>query len=185
LFDEYIVVDDGSNKDDYDKNFPEGTKYIKHDTNKGLWAARNTGISNATGDIICILDDDDYFDRIGVARLKHFIRCSSADIFHFYLQEFNEGNSVYGIGAEPDNLIDYSSIPGMSWYRKKVWEELGGYKDVQAEDWNFFLRAFKNGFRFSCFPEIVVNYNRRSDSVSARWMGKKFDEIKEEVLNNI
>jgi glycosyltransferase involved in cell wall biosynthesis len=35
-------------------------KIIKHETNKGLSAARNTGIEHATGTYIYFLDGDDY-----------------------------------------------------------------------------------------------------------------------------
>ena len=35
-------------------------KYVKHDVNKGLFQARLTGASNATGDYITFLDADDY-----------------------------------------------------------------------------------------------------------------------------
>lgn len=36
-------------------------RYIEHAVNKGLSAARNTGILNATGNYVALLDGDDYF----------------------------------------------------------------------------------------------------------------------------
>ena len=52
---EIIVVDDASTE-----KYPEisGIKYIKHERNKGLAAARNTGIRAAQGRYISCLDDD-------------------------------------------------------------------------------------------------------------------------------
>jgi glycosyltransferase involved in cell wall biosynthesis len=61
---ELIVVDDASpdNAAEVIKSFSDPrVRYIKHEVNKGLSAARNTGISNATGDYIALLDGDDYF----------------------------------------------------------------------------------------------------------------------------
>ena len=59
---EIIVVEDGSDSGVADWIQEKGLtqiKYIRHDYNCGLAAARNTGIENANGDYIAFLDDDD------------------------------------------------------------------------------------------------------------------------------
>ncbi|MBO8144155.1 MAG: glycosyltransferase [Thermodesulfobacterium sp.] len=61
---EVIVVDDGSIDDtekillEYMKREPR-LKFIKHERNKGLAAARNTGILNSQGEYLLFLDSDD------------------------------------------------------------------------------------------------------------------------------
>jgi glycosyltransferase involved in cell wall biosynthesis len=186
LFDEIIIVNDGSTNgvmpDAWFSSKMTPMKVIKHDVNKGLWAARNTGIKETTGDVIVLLDDDDYFDRDGVVKLKEHIEKSLADIWHFHLQQFNEVHDIYGIGADPSALTSHSSIPGCSWYRKKVWSILSGYRNVNAEDWDFLLRAYRANFKFDYFPHVVLNYNRRRGSRSSNWGGKNFDEIRKEIL---
>lgn len=61
---EIIVVNDGSKgkSDEIMATYSENPKikYVKHDVNKGLFQARLTGASNATGDYITFLDADDY-----------------------------------------------------------------------------------------------------------------------------
>lgn len=63
---EVILVDDGSpdNSGALCDEFAEKDKRIKviHQENKGLSCARNTGIDNATGDIISFIDSDDCID---------------------------------------------------------------------------------------------------------------------------
>ncbi len=60
---EVIIVDDGSTDNSYEvirqylKN--SRVRYIKHETNKGAQAARNTGIKSAAGNYIAFLDSDD------------------------------------------------------------------------------------------------------------------------------
>jgi len=61
---ELIVVDDGSSTDteaQVANAAPDGLDWrcLQHEINKGANAARNTGISAATGEIIAFLDDDD------------------------------------------------------------------------------------------------------------------------------
>lgn len=64
---EIIVVDDGSS-DSTNSDFEDikSIKYVRHTKNKGVSAARNTGIKIATGDWVAFLDSDDqwHFDKI-------------------------------------------------------------------------------------------------------------------------
>jgi len=189
LFDEIILVDDGSsNYEGILKLIGDNkynVKYVRHDENEGFCEARNTAIRNSTGDVICSLDDDDWFDKDGVVALKEFIRNNDSDIWHFILKKFNEETGLYGQDAIPEHLYSYNSIPSQSWFKKSMWEELGGYKKVKAEDWNLWVRALNAKKKFTYFPRIAYNLNRRSDSISAKWTGVSFDMIRKEVFDNL
>jgi glycosyltransferase involved in cell wall biosynthesis len=58
---ELIVVEDASesNLEPWLRAGVPSATYIRHETNRGLAAARNTGLSRASGDYIAYLDDDD------------------------------------------------------------------------------------------------------------------------------
>ena len=59
---EIIIVDDGGTDDTEDRvkdRYGERIAYIKKQQNAGLSAARNTGIREARGTYIALLDDDD------------------------------------------------------------------------------------------------------------------------------
>ena len=69
---EYIFVDDASPDNsitilkDLIKRYPKREKDVRiitHEKNRGLAVARNTAISNATGDYIFIVDSDDYMEK--------------------------------------------------------------------------------------------------------------------------
>lgn len=53
-----IVVDDGSTDDTSEVAAEHGATVLRHETNGGLSAARNTGIRAATAPVVAFLDDD-------------------------------------------------------------------------------------------------------------------------------
>ena len=61
-------------------NLPAQVRVLHHDGNRGLPAARNTGIAASTGDLIGFLDADDYYLTDGLARqvelLSFVVDCS-------------------------------------------------------------------------------------------------------------
>jgi glycosyltransferase involved in cell wall biosynthesis len=193
LFNEIVVVNDGTEDTDifYDLHKAVDVKKTKltlidKSHNRGAWNARNEAINFCTGDIICVLDDDDYFDKKGVQKLKELIESNSEvasyDIWCFYLKEFNESDGIYGEGADPKTLEEFNSIPAMSWYKKSAWKDIGGYKNVTTEDWLLWLQMHKKEKRFYFFKDIVYNYNVRSNSMSRTWVGLRFEEVRQEVL---
>jgi len=61
---EIIIVDDGSkdNTEEVVKKFTDTRiQYIRHSENRGLSAARNTGIKNSKSDFVAFLDSDDEY----------------------------------------------------------------------------------------------------------------------------
>lgn len=68
---EVIVVDDGSEEDyaaDIVRRHGDCVDLVEHESNKGLSAARNTGIKSASGEYIAFLDDDDRWHREKITR---------------------------------------------------------------------------------------------------------------------
>lgn len=57
---ELIVVDDGSSDDCVAKyDLPANARLIRHESNRGAGAARNTGIKAAKGEYVALMDHDD------------------------------------------------------------------------------------------------------------------------------
>src|SRR5689334_19281127 len=75
--DEIIVVDDGStdNTREVAESFGERIIYV-YQKNKGLSAARNTGIRKATGDWVAFLDADDWWHP---DKIKRQLEAASKD----------------------------------------------------------------------------------------------------------
>lgn len=88
---ELIVVDDGST-DDTVKIVEQAAKLAKcsirllRTKNRGAAAARNTGISHATGDILCFLDSDDWWDPRKI-EVQHKMLSASPDCLIAHTRE--------------------------------------------------------------------------------------------------
>ena len=181
LFDETIIVDDGSNVPL--DNYVVEARRIYHARNAGFYEARNTGCRNVQSEWIAALDDDDEFIRENVKELKEFLKTTDADIVHFPVELFGEQTGYWGHNANMDNILLNNQIPSGSWFKKEVWEKVK-FKLPTAEDWDFWARAKKHGFKFAYFQKPVYRHRMRSDSLSGQWVGDKFLEIREQVRQN-
>ena len=82
---EVIVVDDGSDDlcpesfaADFLPHCPQGTRYIRQE-NRGVAAARNTGISSSTGEYLYFLDSDDLLVPDSLVKLVQGLTLSGRD----------------------------------------------------------------------------------------------------------
>lgn len=180
---EYIVID-GASKDntvsiikEYESLFNGKLKWIS-ESDEGLYDAMNKGIRMATGNIIGILNSDDFFTSNNVLQ----------EIAQIFKKE-KDLDAIYGDihFVHPDNLQKcvryYSSkifkrslmrlgfIPAHpSFYiRKECFEKYGYYKtDYKiAADFEFLLRViFKNRIRTKYLPMDMVTMRTGGASTS-------------------
>ncbi len=66
---EIIVIDDASTDATKEIAKINGVEFIRHKTNKGISAARNTGIAAAKGEIVVFIDDDAIADSQWLTKL--------------------------------------------------------------------------------------------------------------------
>ncbi|MFA6385996.1 MAG: glycosyltransferase [Candidatus Paceibacterota bacterium] len=182
---EIIIVNDGAtdNTGEIIEEYAKKDNRIKIITqeNKGLAAARNTGLSNAKGEYICILDSDDIMlpDKIlqqynflelhpeyGIcySGAYHFID-GSKDIYYHPIKVLFDPqyeSLLYG------NIIN----PNTVFFRRSVFEKYGGFDESlrSAEDWDYWLTLAYNGVKFGYQPERLTLYRVRSSSLSSDYI---------------
>ena len=63
------------------------------------------------------------------------------------------------------SLIRMNFIDACALYRKKLWEDVGGYDEqmppIGLEDWDFWLRVASHGGSFVHLPKIGFDYRVR------------------------
>src|SRR5204863_6447148 len=129
---EVIIVDDGSSEVETSKILGEAREAgypVVSQSNRGPGAARNTGIRLAKGEFILPLDSDnrlrDVYLNQGVSLLKEN---PSIGVIYTDAEYFGERT---GRRHVPDfnllSIIRTNFITACALYRKKLWEEVGGY----------------------------------------------------------
>lgn len=179
---EIIIVNDGST----DNTGEILAEYAKKDSritiitqdNKGLAAARNTGLRNAKSEYICIFDSDDIMlpDKL-LKQYKFLESHPEYDITYSDLYHFIDGKkSIYhhpmrALSDPQYNSLLYGNVinPNTVFFRSSVFEQYGGFDESfrSAEDWEFWLNLSFNGVNFGYQPERLTLYRVRGDSLSS------------------
>ena len=85
--DSYKILEEYSKKDNR-------VKIINHEGNKGLGAARNTGVASATGEYIWFIDSDDFIDINSCQLFYDVAKENDVDILLFQGKDFVDENEV-------------------------------------------------------------------------------------------
>ncbi len=188
---ECIIVNDGSpdNTEQVAKKWCEIDKrfqYLKKE-NGGLSSARNAGIKICNGEFILPLDADDIIHESFVSRLLPELNSNdSIDIVSCYSKFFfkKKENTVHELkpaGTTFHALLFENSLIATSLFRKKCWEEVGGYDEKMKkgfEDWEFWIALTKKGRGFKIVEEFLFYYRRTDESMLS-------DTLKNHRISNL
>jgi glycosyltransferase involved in cell wall biosynthesis len=171
---ELIVVDDGSTDErtrkEMDALAGRGIRVLRQD-NKGLAAARNAGIAASTGEYILPLDAD---NRVRLRFFERGKRILGSDrkvgVVYGDAQFIGERTGRWQVGPfDSGQLMRWNYIDACAIYRRKVWEQIGGYDGTMPvqgfEDWDFWLGALEYGWEFAYVPEILFDYRVAKESM--------------------
>jgi glycosyltransferase involved in cell wall biosynthesis len=186
---EIIVVDDGSSDNTYGVVKPyESQGFVRYlyQSNKGLPGARNTGIREAKGDFIVVLDADDELDRRMISRCLERAEAENTDwcIINLLRIESTEGGTreeVYESSLPSEKvemaILAEDFIRRAPFFRKKSLFDIGLYDEEMRirEDWDINIRMILAGKPFSYIPEPLYIYKIRSNSLIKSKYRKKYD----------
>lgn len=184
---EIIVINDGST----DNSLEIAKKYpvrVLSQVNKGLAAARNTGIMNMTGDYFLPLDADDILMENAVERIEQVIKESNADVVAPSFKTFGTTNRTVIINVLPvlKDFLTANRIGYFSAIKKDVLLEVGGYNPKMVmgyEDYDLWIDIFKKGKVLAVIPEVLVLYRTKETSMLTEAQ-KHHEEIMEQIRWN-
>lgn len=167
---EYIIIDglstdstlDIVNK--YRLSFQDKGIILKviSEKDKGLYDAMNKGINMAQGDVIGIVNSDDWYEQNTCELVYNtFAEHENIDIFHALIRRVkSDGYTYLQAGKNINRLRFYMCLNHPSFFvRKEVYERWGGFdlKYKTAADYDFTLRVWLKGVRFVKVNNIVSN----------------------------
>ena len=165
---EYIIVD-GKSTDktleiikSFEKKFNGRLKFISEKDN-GIYDAINKGIKLASGEIIGILNSDDFYihNRV-IKKIVHvFINNNSdvvyADLLMIHPKKKDKVIRKFKAGA---GKIKYGWFPPhpATFIKKDLYDRVGLYRtDLSiASDYEYLIRAFKNAKKIDYLEEYII-----------------------------
>lgn len=194
---EFIFVDDAS-KDESRAiiericaGYKRDVKIITHPVNKGLPAARNTGLAHATGDYVFHCDSDDYLEPTMLEDMYTAAVTNVADYVYsdFYL-DFGTRRSYMPNPSytRPEQMIKEGFLAGLMKYN--VWNKLVARKLYEGitfpeghgmgEDMTMILVAAKAS-RCAHVPKALYHYMKTNAGAFTQTVSEKH---REDILYN-
>lgn len=175
----FIVVDDGSTIDLREflssYNLVPRLTIVRLQNNTGLWYARNIGASTCDSDYITFVDADDELRKGFFNELYQLLRCHPDAIATRYSDWLEETKS-----QRPDPrrfpsthfqeylILAQCFMPSFSTISRKAFDDIGGYRPSVTEDWDFWIRFFRAGYRSVRMETDQYLYRIHPSSLSRR-----------------
>ena len=166
---EYIIID-GKSTDDTIKiinSYGDSISYFISEEDDGLYDAMNKGVRAATGDVVGILNSDDFY-------YNNHVISDVAEVFTFNDVDSVYGDLLYVDTVDIDNIRRYWksgdfqlknmrkgwTVPHPTFFVKKdIYNKYGLYsiRLKSASDYEMIIRLlYKNRISVSYLPEILV-----------------------------
>jgi len=145
---------------------------IRHDSNRGPAAAKNTGLQAGDAPFALYLDADDFIHPEFLSATLEAIEGRGTDCVYTEFQNVGLSNEVW-FTQDPKSaseLAQYQWLPGPGvMMRRSVWEAAGGYStDLRFnEDWDFWIAAMELGVSVARVPRPFYYYRRHAHSLTA------------------
>lgn len=188
---EYIIIDGKSvdNTIDIINKYKNKISYFISEKDNGIYDAMNKGIRISSGDLVCILNSDDFYcEKTTIDCVVHHLRLNP------------ESDACYGnlklVSNKNINLVKRLWIPGIfnkenykyGWMiphpclfvKKSIYQKIGLFRTdfSTAADYEFMFRTFfVNSFIATYIPKFLVaqRVGGASQSITSRFKANKFD----------
>jgi glycosyltransferase involved in cell wall biosynthesis len=182
---EYIIIDGGSNDGTVEviQSYGEKVNICISEPDEGLYDAMNKGILLSTGDVIGILNSDDfYIDEFVIEKIankfeKEGVDSIFADLVYVKPDDLNKNIRYYDSSNSFPDRFKYALFPAHPTFfvKKWVYERYGLYKTDYKISADFdimvrFLYTHRISFAYLKEPIIKMRVGGVSTSFSSIWI---------------
>lgn len=177
---EVIIVEDGSTEPckEVVESYADKVDCVYfYKNNEGRSIARNYGMEHARGDYFVFFDSDcvipsDYFDKLDAALSAETLDCfggpdaaheSFSDVqkaINFAMTSFLTTGGIRGGKVKLEKFTPRTFNTGFS---RRVWEKVGGFREMFSEDIDMSTRIRQAGFSIGLIRDAYVYHKRRVD----------------------
>jgi len=183
---EIIVVDDCSTDDSFSVANGLQEKFTfrlyKNKKNSKPAATRNFAISKSTGTFIICLDSDDKIPTNYISETHKHILKQNVDVIYADSQCFGANMKRYNWPRFSLERMQHTPFVNCSsLFKRNLWETIGGFKEDMIygwEDYEFWLNASKNGFKFCKCDTTELFYRQKETEGVSETANAKDGQIK-------
>lgn len=185
---EYRIID-GLSSDktveiahEYDDLFAERkiAYSITSEKDKGIYDAMNKGINEAEGELIGIINSDDFYEENAVETAVCAYRNTGFDYFYGDINLLKEDGSIVVKHSRKDLLVTSRHWNHPSCFVKKdLYRQLGGFIcEGVHDDFEFFLRVRRNNKKIVIVNKVIADFTMGGVS-NEQSFGKALKRIKD------
>ena len=187
---EYLIVDGKSSDNtveiakEYEEKFAEkNISYrIISEKDKGIYDAMNKGIRMATGDIVGLINSDDWFEPNAVETVVKTYEEEPFDYFYADINLIKQDGTIIRKRSRTDKVVSsrHWNHP-TSFVTKATYEKLGVFNCKEIyDDFDFYLRARKANIKMVIRNVVLANFcvggvsNQKSLKKSLKRIGIRY-----------
>lgn len=167
---EIIFLDDCSTDNTAEIAKKYNIRYYKNDINLGRGGSRNKLLDLATSEYCCWLDADDYMLPDKIKKQINYITYNNKCNFLATEMYDMTSNMIVGAGGNKAHMMNSLTLETLRksncinhptvMFRLETAKKIR-FKDNMKfnEDWDFYIRAYENGFKVVAIPEKLYVYN--------------------------